>query len=31
MVDEDELETSVNPEGIAKKWSNSSNNPSEDH
>ena len=29
-VDEGELNTLVNPESIVKKWSNSSNNPTED-
>jgi len=31
MVDEGELKTLVNPENIVKKWSNSPNNPTEDH
>jgi integrase len=31
MVDEGELKTLVNPESIVKKWSNSPNNPSENH
>lgn len=31
LVDEEELKTLVNPETIVKKWSNSPNNPTEDH
>jgi len=31
MVDEGELNTLVNPESTVKKWSNSSNTPTEDY
>ncbi|GEM_PF-750165 len=31
LVDEEELKMLVNPESIVKKWSNSPNNPTEDH
>ena len=31
IVDECGLKTLVNPESVVKKWSNSPNNPTEDH